>query len=149
MDKDTEKETDSSLEEEATVIPEQARQQMENYLSIKEKERETKEAIHKENMKDLEYRRWYYQNQIQKHMDMIPKEYYYQAEYEEMETLCEKYQKIIATMEKEEEMEALFKQFRKKTAKKWNANKIIAILLFGFLILFGGFLIYLLILQNK
>jgi uncharacterized membrane protein YkvA (DUF1232 family) len=100
-------------------------------------------------MKDLEYRRWYYQNQIQKHMDMIPKEYYYQAEYEEMETLCEKYQKIIATMENEEEMEALFKQFRKKTAKKWNANKIIAILLFGFLILFGGFLIYLLILQNK
>ena len=40
MDKDMEKETDSSLEEEATVIPEQARQQMENYLSIKEKERE-------------------------------------------------------------------------------------------------------------
>ena len=55
MDKDMEKETDSSLEEEATVSPEQARQQMENYLSIKEKERETKEAIHKENMKDLEY----------------------------------------------------------------------------------------------
>ena len=100
MDKDMEKETDSSLEEEATVIPEQARQQMENYLSIKEKEREAKEAIHKENMKDLEYRRWYYQNQIQKHMDMIPKEYYYQAEYEEMETLCEKYQKIIDELTK-------------------------------------------------
>lgn len=39
MDKDNEKEIDSS-EEEATMIPEQARQQMENYLSIKEKERE-------------------------------------------------------------------------------------------------------------
>ena len=52
-------------------------------------------------------------------------------------------------MEKEEEREALFKQFRKKTARKWNSNKIITIVLFGFLILFGGFLIYLLILQNK
>ena len=93
MDKDIEKEIDASNEEEATIIPEQAKQQMENYLSIKEKERETKEAIHKENMKDLEYRRWYYQNQIQKHMDMIPREYYYQAEYEQMETLSEKYQK--------------------------------------------------------
>ena len=51
MDKDIEKEIDASNEEEATIIPEQAKQQMENYLSIKEKERETKEAIHKENMK--------------------------------------------------------------------------------------------------
>ena len=38
MDKDVEKEIDASNEEEATIIPEQAKQQMENYLSIKEKE---------------------------------------------------------------------------------------------------------------
>ncbi len=143
MEKDKENKLDTSTLEEPTPIPEHAKHQMENYIYIKEKERKLKEEFHKENMKDVEYRRWYYQNEIQKHMDMIPKEYYYQAEYEEMETLCEKYQKQIEKMESENEMEALLKEFRKKTGKKWNSNKIVTILLIGFLVIFVGFIIYL------
>lgn len=108
---------EDSLEEETTQIPEKAKQLMDIYLDQKEQEREAFEAIHRENMKDLSYRRWYYQNEIEKHMNMIPKEYYYQAEYEEMETLCEKCIKKIDSLSDEKDMEAVLKEFRRKLVK--------------------------------
>lgn len=138
---------EDSLEEETTQIPEKAKQLMDIYLDQKEQEREAFEAIHRENMKDLSYRRWYYQNEIEKHMNMIPKEYYYQAEYEEMETLCEKCIKKIDSLSDEKDMEAVLKEFRRKTGKKFDANKVVGIILAGFLVLFIGFLVYLFIIQ--
>lgn len=141
MEENKDKSIDEDVEEE-TVLPEKARQQLESYVAIKETERKTKEALHNEAMKDLEYRRWYYQNELQKAFDMIPREYYYQAEYEDMDTLCEKYKKKMDSLEKIEDFEALLKEFRKKTGKKLDANKIITIILVAFLIVFGGFLIF-------
>lgn len=134
---------DINEDSEETVLPEKAQHQLDSYIATKEQERKTKDAIHKENMKNLEYRRWYYQNELQKAFDMIPAEYYYKAEYEDMETLCDKYMKKMDTLEKEEDFEALLKEFRRKTGKKLDSNKIITILLIGFFVLFIGFIIYL------
>lgn len=126
-----------------TDIPEKAKRQMDTYISIQEKERKIKEETHLQNMKNLDYRRWYYQNELKKHMDMIPKEYYYKAEYEDMEALYEKYLKKMDFLEKEEDFEALLKEFRKKTGKKWDSNKVIRFVLVGFFVLFIGLMIYL------
>lgn len=143
MENNTEKESNGFDSAEETVLPEQARRQIENYVAIKEQEREIKEATHKENMKDLSYRRWYYQNEIQTHMDRIPREYYYSAEYQDMETLAEKYIKKMDTLEKDEDFQALVKEFRRKTGKKLDSNKVITIFLILFFAAFIGFIIYL------
>lgn len=143
MEDNKEKDLEEESVEETTQIPEMAQRQMENYIYLKEMDRKAKEETHRENMKDLNYRRWYYQDKIQKHMDMIPREYYYQAEYEEMETLSEKYIKKIDSLEDEKDMEALLKEFRRKTSKKLDSNKIISILLIIFFAAFIGLMIYL------
>ena len=129
-----------AMEESEASMPEMAKQQMENYLNIKEQEQKAKELEHQEALKNLEYRRWYYQHELKKYMEMIPREYYYQAEYEQMQVLCEKYMKQMDSLENVEDFEALLKEFRRKTGKKLSANKIVMIVVFGFLTIFIGFL---------
>lgn len=136
-----------AMEESQLSMPEMAKHQMDNYIYLKEKEQKEKDLKHKEALKDINYRRWYYQHEIQKHMDMIPREYYYQAEYEEMQVLCEKYIKKMDSLENIEDFEALLKEFRKKTGKKLDANKVVLIVMIGFIVLFAGFMAFM-ILRN-
>jgi hypothetical protein len=130
-----------AMEESKLSMPEKARHQMENYLSIKEAEEQAKEQELQEALKDINYRRWYYQNELKKYMDRIPREYYYQAEYEQMQVLCEKLTKQMDSLEKIEDFEALLREFRRKTSKKLSANTIVLIVVVTTLVLFIGFLI--------
>lgn len=130
-----------AMEESKLSMPEKARHQMENYLSIKEAEEQAKEQELQESLKDINYRRWYYQNELKKYMDRIPREYYYQAEYEQMQVLCEKLTKQMDSLEKIEDFEALLREFRRKTSKKLSANTIVLIVVVTTLVLFIGFLI--------
>ena len=130
-----------AMEESKLSMPEKARHQMENYLSIKEAEEQAKEQELQEALKDINYRRWYYQNELKKYMDRIPREYYYQAEYEQMQVLCEKLTKQMDSLEKIEDFEALLREFRRKTSKKLCANTIVLIVVVTTLVLFIGFLI--------
>lgn len=130
-----------AMEESKLSMPEKARHQMENYLSIKEAEEQAKEQELQEALKDINYRRWYYQNELKKYMDRIPREYYYQAEYEQMQVLCEKLTKQMDSLEKIEDFEALLREFRRKTSKKLSANTVVLIVVVTTLVLFIGFLI--------
>lgn len=108
----------------------------------RQKEDKEKERIHQENMKDINYKRGYYQRQLEIAFKMIPEENYYKDEYESIVTLYNKYFDKMNTLTEDEDFLKLIKEFRKKVKRVFNAKIVAVAVLLCFIVALTIFIVY-------
>lgn len=108
----------------------------------RQKEDKEKERIHQENMKDINYKRGYYQRQLEIAFKMIPEENYYKDEYESIVTLYNKCFDKMNTLTEDEDFLKLIKEFRKKVKRVFNAKIVAVAVLLCFIVALTIFIVY-------
>lgn len=109
----------------------------------RQREEALKQEFHEENMKnDINYKRGYYQRQLEVAFKMIPKENYYKDEYEGMVELYNKYFDKMNTLTEDKDFLDLIEKYKKKTKRVFNANAVAVAVLLCFIVAIGIFIIY-------